>query len=166
MNASNIEYLDASDVTATLPEGSAQPRVTIDGRLCVMNARIRRAFPLSKADGYVSIQDGLGKEMGMLRSLEGLDPDTRAVFDNELDRRYFAPEILSISSLKQEAGMWQFRVETQRGFAEFYVRNWRDSAHEIGIGQWQINSVDGLRYAIRNLEELDNRSRDLLEQVF
>ncbi len=149
-----------------MPEGAAQPRVVIRDRQCLLNARIRRAFPLSRPDGYLSIQDGSGHEVGLLRSTEGLEVVTKEIFDEELDRRYFAPEIAVIDSLKQDAGMWQFNVKTQRGPAEFYVRNWRDSAHELGVGHWQITSVDGLRYDIPNLEKLDQRSQDLLEQVF
>lgn len=102
----------------------------------------------------------------MLASLDGLQAETRKVIEQELDRRYFAPVISKINSLKQEAGMWQFVVETQRGPSEFYVRNWRDSAHEVGGGQWQIQSVDGQRYFIRKMDELDERSQSLLDEIF
>ena len=57
-------------------------------------------------------------------------------------------------------------VETQRGDAEIYVRNWRDSAYETGAGRWQILSVDGLRFTIPDINALDARSQDLLDQVF
>ena len=166
MKPTTITYLEGENVTAVLMDGATQPRIVLRDRLCILNARIRRAFPLSASNGHLSIQDGAGKEVGMLRSMSGLDPETRAIFDIELDRRYFAPEIAKIDVLKQDAGMWQFKVQTQRGPAEFYVRNWRDSAHELGVGRWQIVSVDGLRYDIANLEELDKKSQDLLEQVF
>ncbi|HEY0867813.1 MAG TPA: DUF1854 domain-containing protein, partial [Fimbriimonas sp.] len=60
---------------------------------------------------------------------------------------------------------WRFKVRTQRGPAEFYVRNWRDSAHEIQPNRWHINSVDGGRFEIRNLESLDVDSRRLMDQI-
>lgn len=112
------------------------------------------------------MEDGAGKEIGILRSLEGLDPDSRAVIDQELDRRYFTPTILEITKLWQEGGIWTFHVRTQRGEATFYVRNWRDSAHEIQPGRWQIRSIDSQRYDIRSFDDLDERSKMLLEQVF
>ena len=71
-----------------------------------------------------------------------------------------------IESLVQDAGMWHFKVQTQRGDAEIYVRNWRDSAYETGAGRWQILSVDGLRFTIPDINALDARSQDLLDQVF
>ena len=83
--------------------------------------------------------------------------------DAHLDRRYFTPRILQIESLRQEAGMWRFVVETQRGRSEFFVRNWRDNAHEISPNRWHILSVDGGRYEIPNLEALDAQSRRLMD---
>ena len=79
---------------------------------------------------------------------------------------YFTPTILSIESLRQDGGMWLFKVETQRGPAEFYVRNWRDSSHEISHLRFQIVSVDGQRFEIRDLNALDERSQALLDQLF
>ncbi|MFX4470318.1 DUF1854 domain-containing protein, partial [Acinetobacter baumannii] len=83
------------------------------------------------------------------------------MFDEELDRRYFTPHVSRIDALKQDAGMWRFDVQTQRGPAQFYVRNWRDNAHETAPGRWQIMSVDGARFEILNLEELDAKSQRL-----
>ena len=149
-----------------LPEGGSQPRIEIKDRQTILNARVRRAFPLSNPKTYISIQDAGGNEIGMLPSMDGLDEDSRVVMEAELDRRYFAPMISKIDNLKQDAGMWHFTVQTQRGKAQFYVRNWRDSAYETAAGRWQIQSVDGLRYTIPDLNSIDARSQDLLEQVF
>ena len=153
-------------VHASLPPGAAQPRVVIDELLCILNARVRRIFPLSQEELYFSIQDGLGHEVGILRSLDGLDTETLEIFRSELDRRYFSPVIQRIESLVLDVGMWRFDVRTQRGSSQFYVRNWRDSAHEISRNRWQIQSVDGVRYDIPDLEKLDARSQDLIDQVF
>lgn len=130
-----------------------------------MRAVLRRAFPLSNPNEYISILESKGKEVGILRTLEGLDESTAAVFADELDRRYFTPHIHSILSLKSEAGMWRFSVTTQRGEVEFYVRNWRDNAHETSPGRWQIHTVDGARFEITNLDHLDEKSQRLLDQL-
>ena len=61
--------------------------------------------------------------------------------------------------------MWKFDVDTDRGSSDFYVRNWRDSAYELTRGRWQITSVDGGRYEIKNLDDLDERSQILIEQL-
>ena len=61
--------------------------------------------------------------------------------------------------------MWRFSVQTQRGPAEFFVRNWRDSAVEIATNRWQIMSVDGGRFEIENITRLDAGSLRLMDQL-
>lgn len=102
----------------------------------------------------------------MLKSLDRMKADQRELVLAELDRRYFTPSIERIDDLKQEAGMWRFVVQTQRGATEFYVRNWRDSAFEVSPGRWQIVSVDGLRFEIPKVEDLDGRSQSRLDLLF
>lgn len=160
------QYLEASSVRLIEVPGSVHPHLEIKGDRCLLAAQFKRAFPLSNPDTYISIQDGLEHEVGILESLDGLSPDERDLVLRELDRRYFTPVIKRIDDLRQDAGMWRFVVQTQRGPSEFYVRNWRDSAAEVSPGRWQVLSVDGLRFEIRAVGELDGRSQDLLEQLF
>jgi hypothetical protein len=166
MSADTLVFLDPNKIKATVPEGGSQPRLEIEGQQSILNARIRRIFPLSEPESYYSVQDGEGHEVGLLESLEGLEPATRQVFDAEIDRRYFMPVIEKILFMKLDGGLWKFVVVTQRGENEFYVRNWRDSAHEIALNQWQIQAVDGQRYMILDLEKLDEKSQRFLDDVF
>lgn len=161
-----LRFLEPGDLTAYTPEGADAPRIVIKEDRTILGARVKRAFPMSDKDEYYSIQDGMNKEVGVLRSLDGLDPESRKIIEEMLNRHYFQPIISQIRSLKQDAGMWKFEVMTHRGPAEFYVRNWRDSAYELGIGRWQISSVDGLRFEIPDLNALDVKSQDLLDQIF
>jgi hypothetical protein len=138
--------------------------VTLDDR-CLLSGVFKRVFPLSEPDSYLSIQLSDGKEVAILRDIDGLEPESRHLLEEELDRRYFTPAISRIDLLRLEAGMWHFQVMTQRGAADFYVRNWRDSAHEISRGRWQIQTVDGARFEIEDLEGLDERSRKFLDQL-
>ncbi len=124
-----------------------------------------RAFPLSKPFEMISIRNAENKEFGIIETIEGLEPESKQLAKDELDRRYFTPQITKINSLKNEASMWRFDVETTRGHSDFFVRNWRDNAHELTTGRWQITSVDGGRYEILNLDDLDDRSQILIEQL-
>lgn len=166
MNSDDLRFIDAAKVRAYRPPGAAHPRVEIEGDRTILAARIKRAFPLSAPTGHVSLQDGAGKEIGLMSSIEGLDPESKAQFEDELNRRYFTPQIRAILSLKQDAGMWRFLVRTQRGETTFFVRNWRDSAIEIQPFRWLIQSVDGQRFEIKSLDELDKQSRNLMELLF
>lgn len=146
-------------------EGALHLDISIDGSEWIDNVVVKRAFPLSKTTEYLSINDKDGKEIGILTAMDGLDLESNKLLTEELDRRYFTPHITRIKELNQEAGMFKFVVETQRGPSEFFVRNWRDSAYEIVANRWQITSVDGGRYEIIDLEKLDEHSQKLVEQL-
>ncbi|MCX7801062.1 MAG: DUF1854 domain-containing protein [Fimbriimonadales bacterium] len=158
-------YLDPAKVRAWFPEGSSRLRVEVEGEFCLPRAVAKLVFPLSHPDRHVVLMDVEGKEAGILPTLEGMEPSSREAFQRELDRRYFTPKILAIRDLKQDGGMWRFRVETQRGPTEFWVRHWRDNSAEIQPGRWQIQSVDGQRFEIPAIDALDVKSLRLLEQL-
>jgi len=165
MPSSPVRYLEPSQIRAFRPLGAVHPRLEILDEVVVLSALVKRVFPLSNPGSYLSILDGAGKEVGVLRTVDGLDKDTAAIINEELDRRYFTPHVKKIDALRSEARMWKFNVQTQRGPAEFYVRNWRDNAHEITPGRWQILSVDGARFEIEKVDDLDAKSQRLLDQL-
>lgn len=163
--SSPVRYFEPHQLRAFRQPGAVHPRLEIIGEFVILSALIKRVFPLSNPTIYISILDGSGKEVGVLRTMDGLEPATLSIFQEELDRRYFTPQVDRIDALRSEAGMWRFDVQTQRGPTRFYVRNWRDSAHEITAGRWQILSVDGARFEILKLEDLDAKSQRLLDQL-
>lgn len=160
-----VRYLDAQDVRMVIPPGSTRLRVEIRDDRTVLSAKVKRVFPISDPNKYLSILDGADKEVGILRNPSDLDRDSKAALEAELDRRYFTPVIREIRALKQDGGMWLFNVVTQRGPTAFYVRHWRDNAYEIKPGRWHIQSVDGQRYEIVDIDALDSRSLRLLDQL-
>jgi hypothetical protein len=158
-------FLDPAQVHVTLPAEDAGPRVELKGELTVPNAQFRRLLPLSEPGTFIAIQDGAKKEIGVLKNLEGMDEASRTLVNRILDRQYFTPKVSTIKSLKPEGGMWHFIVETSRGPAEYYVRNWRDSAHEISANRWLVHSVDGQRFEIPKVDEMDAQSQSLMDQL-
>ena len=161
---SELKYLTGNQVTLTRRPDSLFLDCQV-GDEVFTNIHLVRAFPLSKPFEMISIRDAENKEYGIIESVASLEPVSRQLVESELDRRYFTPAITKINSLKNEASMWRFNVETTRGPSDFFVRNWRDNAHELTSGRWQITSVDGGRYEILNLDELDERSQILIEQL-
>jgi hypothetical protein len=166
MPATAIRYLEANKLRLFRPAGGAHLRAEVEDELCIIEVRVRRAFPFSASKQYLSVQDASGAEIGILRDPDELDQESKQLLEDELDRRYFTPKILGIEGLRNDGGMWTFNVRTQRGQSEFYVRNWRDSSHEIAPGRFQIYSVDGQRFEIPDYEGLDARSKTLMDQLF
>ena len=149
-----------------VPEGAVHPRAEIVDDRCLLATKVVSAFPLSDPHHFVSLLDEDDEEAGVLKSLDGLDEQSKSIILEQLDRRYFSPVISKIDSLKLDAGMWLFDVQTQRGPSTFYVRGWRDSAYEVSRNRWQINSVDGQRFDILDYDALEERSKNLLDRVF
>lgn len=161
----DARYLDPAKLRVTLPKGDAGAVVEVAGEDAVHNAQFRLMLPLSSPNTFIAVQDSAKKEVGVLKSLDGLDADSRAVVEKMLDRQYFTPKVLKIRSLKPEGGMWHFIVDTSRGETEYYVRNWRDSAHEISTNRWLVHSVDGQRFEIPKVDDLDVNSQNLMDQL-
>lgn len=161
---SRLLYLQPESVEIRRREDSLFLDVRMGGEW-VENVRLVRAFPLSHTTKFISIRDEENMEFGIIEDLALVPEASRKLAEEELDRRYFTPAITRIKALKNDASMWWFDVETSRGPSDFYVRNWRDNAHELTPGRWQITSVDGGRYEILNLDELDERSQILIEQL-
>lgn len=166
MNATEIRYLDPKKVRFWLPDGASSPRLEVEDECCLPTIILRRVFPLSNDSRYLSVQDASGKEVGVIRDVAELPSESQRAIHFELDRRYFTPKIGRIANLKQEGGMWTWQVETNRGEATFYVRSWRDSSYEMQPGRYMIQSVDGQRFEIPSYENLDDRSKLFIEQLF
>ena len=63
---------------------AAQDVVAVGGRKdapAVEGVRVRRAFPTSRPDEYLSIRDADGKELAILESVEGLDEESALVLE-------------------------------------------------------------------------------------
>ena len=101
----DIRYVEGRSLRATRPEGAIHLRLEIEDSLCIPNAKVRRAFPLSRPDGFLSLQGADGKEIAMLRGLDEVEPSSRRLLDEELDRRYFTPRIERIVGRGPDAGM-------------------------------------------------------------
>lgn len=123
-----------------------------------------RLFPISEPDDWVSVVDGEGKEMGIIKSLRALDHDTRKLLADELHRRYTLPRILRIVSSKEKSDLVEWQVETDRGPRNFHTRSLRDNTQEPEPNNYILTDLDGNRYHIPDFGALDPRSRGILEK--
>lgn len=164
-----IRWLDPTGVVVERMPDSVAVRIRLPNGEVYEDIHFARAFPLSHAQGYVSVlrreeRDKL-VEIGMFRTLDGMPEPSRQIIEEELDRRYFTPVIEKIHSLTEEYGQHRWDVETDRGRRVFYVRNWRDNVHELSPVRYLIVAVDGSRYEIRNIDALDSKSRAWLDRL-
>ncbi|MEI6211871.1 MAG: DUF1854 domain-containing protein [bacterium] len=137
-------------------------RLTVADEFSLFRACVVRAFPLSRATRYISVLDGSGREVGMIRELAELPEESRLLVQEELTRRYVIPVITRILSLRERCETEEWVVETERGPTDFTTRNLHDSSSEPSPGRLIIADVEGNRYEIPSISKLDPASRRFL----
>lgn len=124
---------------------------------------LQRAFPFNNPNQYISVIDASGYEYGMIKNLEDFGKDTVSLLQKALDRRYFMPSILKIVSVKEQFGFSFWKVQTDRGDAEFTVKDTYKSIIKLGEERVVILDSNDSRYVIKNVFDLDPASYKKIE---
>lgn len=125
--------------------------------------RVKRAFPLTAPQDVVAIEDSEGRFLGIIMHYGQMDSDSIQVLEARLEQEYFLPEILKIYEIKDQLSLLTWRVETNRGFREFEVRNRRADIRWFSDTHVVIQDADGNKYEIPDLSRLDAASRQKVE---
>lgn len=141
-------------------------RLTVGQDRSYPTVRLYQAWPLSHPGRFLSLQDARGDEILLLNDLSELDPDSRAVAEEELRRRYLTARIQEVLDVRTEFGVTYWRVRTDRGERDFVVQSLTESCVWLGEGQVLIVDVDGNRFEIGSMGALDAASRQRLDLVF
>lgn len=119
---------------------------------------LHRAFPFDYPYSYISVLDSESKELGLISDINDLGEDTAKILRDELDRKYYTPVIKQIISLKDKFGFSYWKVMTDEGELSFTLRDTFQSLLKVGGTRIFVNDIDGNRYEIPNIEELDRKS--------
>jgi Domain of unknown function (DUF1854) len=130
----------------------------------VKNVRIRRAFPWSAPQAFVSIRTAEGKELVLIEDLNQLPPDLRKRIEAWLSQHSFIPHIMKIDQVDVRFGYQIWKVQTDRGPAEFRVQE-REDIRFLHDGRFSIKDADGNVYELKPLEQLDPASRRAIEPL-
>lgn len=155
-----IVFVAADDIKLERSE-SGDTYATIQGARHRLG-HILSVFPISNKNHYASLRDEHGNELGVVDQAHELDPDSRRLLREELERSYFLPRITDIISIVNHLSIFTFEVDTDRGFRSFEVRNPRQNVRSVGGGRYIIKDVDGNRYDIPKLRNLGPKSQNLM----
>ena len=125
-----------------------------------------RAFPYSAPDDLVALRASGGAELGLLAPLAAFPAADRAIVLEELNRRYFAPRIVTVDALDERFGQSHWRVTTDAGPARFTVQNEHANLRDLPDGALLLIDMDGNRYRMAPRAELEPRIRRKLEAMF
>lgn len=150
-----MELLLEDDGTLTLKREGADD---------VKDVRLRRAFPWSRADEFVSIRDEKGKEQALIDRLADLSAAQRAIVDKWLAANSFIPVIQRVMRVNTDFGYQEWHVDTDRGPLSFRVQE-REDIRFLPDGRFSIKDVDGNIYAMPRIDKLDPASIKAVEAI-
>ena len=122
----------------------------------------RRLFPVSNLESYITLLDGEGEEIAIIKAISDLSEDSRKVIRESLSNYYLVPKITRIVAITEKYGTLRWDVETDRGVKSFDIRN---RNHDIKVqksGAVRVRDADDNRYVIDDYKALDPHSRALL----
>ena len=102
-------------------------------------------------------------EIGIIRDLASLVPEQYEILKNELEKRYFIPEITEVEFIKEEYGNISFKVITTSGKRDFVINDMGSNVKNLGSDRIMLTDIFGNRYYITNINNLDDKTLKILE---
>ena len=124
-------------------------------------------FPLSKPDRFISVTsrtNGEVKDLGIIANLKALVKNQQALVREEIEIRYFSPEIIDIKKITSQYGVNEWNVITNKGEKIFLVRDIKENIIIRESGFISITDIDKCRYQISNYRKLPAKAQMELEQ--
>ena len=122
-----------------------------------------RAYPISAPEDGLSLLGDNGHELAWIANLVSLPSDMRSIIEQELAKREFMPEINRILHVSSFATPSTWHVDTNRGVAELILKA-EDHIRRLTPTSLLIADSHGIHFIIRDIDQLDNHSRKLLER--
>jgi len=124
---------------------------------------LRRSLPIQEPMKYISVADHENNEIGIIRAVEDLSNNQQDIVINELDNRYYAPNVLEVLSVKDKLGYVYIEMRVQNKNGKSYEKNCaiKDVNRNIRMlsdSSMIIFDVDGNRYIVEDLDKLDKHS--------
>ena len=126
---------------------------------------VYRTFPVTMPEEFISIREANEKarEIGVIEKLSDLDPEQAKMLKEQLDLRYFTPEITKIFDIKTEYGYGYFHVMTTYGECRFTIHNGGSSVVSLTDTRIVINDLDGNRFEVPDIMKLTVAERKKLD---
>ena len=129
-----------------------------------MNVKLVRAAPLSDPGRYISVLDVTGEEICLITDPSELDQEARRILSVELERRYLTFAVRWINSLRVEPGSSYLDFDTDKGRRDVVLQDADECIRVFGTRLLLVD-VDGNRFEIADMHDLDRRSAKLIGRM-
>lgn len=119
---------------------------------------LHRSFPYDRPEAYISVQDSDKNEIGMIADIAQFPEDTAALLRGELNRKYYAPILRAIHSVRDKYGYAYIHATTDTGDVHITLRDASRSMARVDAKRVIITDIDGNRYDIPDVTALDKKS--------
>ena len=164
-DAARIIKLDASNASFEMKNGFLTLTLIENGEEKHYDrVFLHRAFPHELLWEYISVTGEENREIGLIYNLEDFDEDGKMILQTEIERKYYSPVISEINSVKERYGFSYWKVKTADGRQLNYTMQdtFRNIVH-TGEDSAMLVDVDGNRYTIKSISELDRNSYRKIE---
>ena len=130
---------------------------------------IIRMFPFKYEEEYIVIrQENYSRhdresEIGILRTISELSEEQAKLVREELKKRYFIPDIISVSDVKEEFGSATWKTMTTAGERDFTMTDLGTNVRNLGNNKIMLTDVYGNRYYIPDITKADDKTQKVLE---
>ena len=122
----------------------------------------RRLFPLSGLTKYITLLDDKGVEKAIVRNIDTLIPDSKAILEDCLKEYYMIPKIYEITDCITKLGILKWIADTDRGICEFSIQNIHSDIKVLYGNRIIIKDSNDNRYEIPNADNLNKKSKSIL----
>ncbi len=126
------------------------------------NLELHRMFPITGLTKYIALIDSEGKEIGIIRDVEELMPESRETALKCLDEYYMMPRIKRFIKMSEKFEIWMWTVETDKGICTFEIRSHITAIKPLYDGRVLIKDANDNRYEIPDVKKLDKKSYKML----
>ncbi|MCQ2354614.1 MAG: DUF1854 domain-containing protein [Clostridia bacterium] len=145
--SAKIELTDVFYVRLSLKDGTVYE-----------NVEVRRLFPISDRENYISLIDSNEHEIAMIRSFDDISEESASAVKACFNDYYLIPKISKVLECNDKKGMLQMTVVTDHGNKSFRIRNRHSDMKIYPEDRVIIRDVDDNRYEIESLAALDRKS--------
>ncbi len=122
-----------------------------------------RTFPIGAPDEGIALVNVEGHEVGWVEHIASLPPAIGQLIEEELASREFVPEIEKISEVSSFACPSTWQVVTNRGATQLTLKG-EEEIRRLSHTRLLIADSNGIEFLVRDLSQLDQHSRKLLDR--
>ncbi|MBQ7638246.1 MAG: DUF1854 domain-containing protein [Clostridia bacterium] len=160
-----LRYIDGPEVRFTQTDGIFLDAEFYHTKEKMTGLEPRRLFPKSGGNKYVTLLDGEGNDVAIIRDTANLLPGSKEAVENALEEYYMIPKITKFISMVDTFQIWMWTAETDHGVLTFEVKGHISTVKPLYDGRVMITDTSDNRYEIPDYRKMDKRSVKMIETM-